>query len=134
MAITRGELVSVTINSARVIETRVDDGRTIVELEIYGKMWSLPADGTSIEIRHHRPPEWPPQQGDVWLDPEGSAWFAGSFAPGPDDGGDVDESGWRIVFHSDMTSHDDDTRNLALDYVFDEHGPLTLAFRREETA
>lgn len=110
-----GEIVDITIKGVEI--TNADPFGIDLNLgpDATASFYStrLPTAPTSVTVHRASPFEWPPKDGDVWLDSDGDQWFG--IRAGHNDGKAL------LIDFDGNDKHADEVLSL--------YGPLTLAFR-----
>ncbi len=121
-----GELVDITIRGAKV---QPEGAPTLLVVTLAGDddgpRMVMPAEHSSMTVERVAPPEWPPRQGDLWRDRNGSLWFAYR-EPARTDGYGTLAGAYIAMKASDPAYPHERTRS---DQLLSGYGPLTLVHR-----
>lgn len=129
-----GEVVEVRITGT-VVEPRPGDSEFApnglriryheLERGIWAEVHVADADAPSVFVQRVAPPEWPPQQGDLWRDRFGSVWFCSLEPARHDEWGPL--SGRELRMSPGDPSHS--FSPMKPDKVLEKQGPLALVHR-----
>ena len=110
-----GDTVTITITNVPIDEVNPGEIRVSVGVEGAGAWLGLDDSRMSVELT--KPADWPPQLTDVWIDRQNDPWLAR-----------FTNDGTEIVMQ--CSAH---LAPKVPSWVWNEYGPLRLAFRKAES-